>query len=112
MEETERQSIRTVGKEQLRVLHRRVELRPRVAKAALPRTDHGHDVHPGLPFGHGQGPQRGREPAVEQVAVQLHPVRSGPVGLDHIVRAAAADLQQYPFLLHDSPAFHLFSAPL
>ena len=91
MEESEHQTVRAVVEQQLGILNGGVELRLGVAEAALPGPDHGHDGHPGLPLGHDQLSQGGGQPAVEQVAVQLHPVRAGQMGLDHVVRAAAAD---------------------
>ena len=40
-------------------------------------------------------PNGGRETAVEQVAVELDPMGAGLVGLDDVVCAAAADLQNH-----------------
>ena len=96
VEEAEHQPVRPVGQQQFGVLHRRGELRLRVVEAPLPGPHHGHDPHTRLPLGHDQLPQGGGKPPVEQIAVQLHPIRPRLVGLDHVVRASAADLQQYP----------------
>ena len=93
MQKAENQSVRPVGQQQLRVLHRRGKLRFGIAEAALSGPDHGHDFHPCFPLGHHQFPQSRGQAAMKQIAVELHPVRSGLVGLNHIVRAAAADFQ-------------------
>ena len=95
MEETEDQTVGAVGQELLGVLDGGGKLRIGVAEAALTGTDHGHDLHAGLPLGDDQLANGGSEAAVEEIAVELNPVGARLVGLDDIVCAAAADLQNH-----------------
>ena len=95
MEETEDQAVGAVGQELPGVLNSGSELRISVTEAAFPGADHGHDLHAGLTLGDDQLTDGGREAAVEEIAVELHPVGARLVGLDDIVCAAAADLQNH-----------------
>ena len=92
-------AVGSVLQQHPRILPADGELGRGVAEAALPRPDHGHDGHAGLPLCHKQGADRRREAAVEEVAVELHAVRPGTPGLDHVVGATAAHLDFYPFFI-------------
>ena len=81
MEETEDQTVGAVGQELLGVLDGGGKLRIGVAEAALTGTDHGHDLHAGLPLGDDQLANGGSEAAVEEIAVELNPVGARLVGL-------------------------------
>ena len=93
-EKAENKTVRAGLQQGAPVLQADGELRLAVAEAALPGPDHGHDGQPSFPLGYAQGTDGGREAPVKQIAAKLRPIRAAQLRLDHIVRAAAADLQQ------------------
>ena len=105
MQEAEHEPVCAVFQQKPRVLLHNGVFRFRVAKAALARAHHRHDLQRRRGFFHReQAPERGCQAAVKEVTVQFDPFCARAAGEDRILRAAAAYFKQYP---HGSVSFLL-----
>ena len=97
MQKAKYQAIRPMLQHESGIFQTDLEFCFRVAEASLAGADHRHDRQWGFPLCYPQRPQCRRQSAVEQIAVEFHPVGAGMKSFNDVLCTSAADFDQDSF---------------